>query len=80
MIRTHSRAMSDVFVFRDTSISLDAMLNLYKIDWSEKGSNSYKQETRTITYWMDFVEEMTGLFIARQYNSHKISPHILHKL
>lgn len=53
--------MKQLFVC-DNSVILNSVMvdELFKVNFSQEGSNHYILELKTHTYWRDFVQDLEG--------------------
>lgn len=56
--------LREAFVSNTKPLTLDMILELYVVVWSLKGTARREQETRIVSYWRDFVEEIEGLLFV----------------
>jgi hypothetical protein len=55
-------AMKSAFVYSKTELDATIIEETFNIlSWSERGSNRYALETRTQTYWRDFLQDLEGM-------------------
>jgi len=63
-VERHTDAMRSVFVHQCcplTASDVDAVFKMRHL--SERGSNRWQAETRTLAYWADFLQDLEGLCV-----------------
>jgi len=57
---THAQAFASVMCTSQQPLTRNRLRSLYKINWSERGSNNYHLEEQTVFSWSLYLQSVEG--------------------
>lgn len=61
-IRKHPGTFQECFVWQEQTLTAQTMEELFEYQMSPEGSNRRAEEARTITFWLDFLLDVQGMW------------------
>lgn len=79
-IKKHPVAFEDAFVFnKNCKVSAEKVEGIFKVEINSlEGSNHHRMETRTLTMWRDFLQDLEGQYILQMQTIQFGRPIIFH--
>ena len=67
-MKLNPNSWREAWIYQESTLTSSIMNGLFRIKWSPQGSNHYKLEKKTVSYWLDFLEDIE---MERKKNSLK---------
>ena len=68
LIRKYPRVMKQLFVYNpDDKITVELMVAMFDVKYSEQGTSRRELEERTIQFWNEFLIDVGSSAISKQY-------------
>lgn len=60
-MQEHPAAMRNAFIYSSITLDATSFGSIFTVEkWSDASSNKFSAEKRTMTYWMDFLQDLEG--------------------
>ena len=81
LIRKYPRVMKELFMYNpDDKITVELMMGMFDVKYSEQGSSRRELEERTIQFWNEFLIDVGNSAISKSLFSSLFSPPSLSSL